>query len=181
MQQEIRKSCLEDWRKHINKIADDMMEADAAEDLGRMAECVRKLGGGGKGLCTTQPQPSLGAEERAELWAEFGENKFRKTERELEREAMHGAYSTTTNYSMMKSFGAFEDREYEVQRISDHDFKFENWFYRVEWKGYSPLYEATWEPRSSLAVTAKKILKQYEEQHNIDGNSDGQARKPRKR
>eukprot|EP01050_Picozoa_sp_SAG11_P000790 SAG11_NODE_28_length_23154_cov_11.023856_2_plen_192_part_00 len=35
--------------------------------------------------------------------------------------------------------GAFEDREYEVQRISDHDFKFGNWFYRVEWKGYSPL------------------------------------------
>ena len=77
--------------------------------------------------------------------------------------------------------GAFEDREYEVQRISDHDFKFGNWFYRVEWKGYSPLYEATWEPRSSLAATAKKILKQYEEQHNIDGNADGQARKPRKR
>eukprot|EP01050_Picozoa_sp_SAG11_P030122 SAG11_NODE_8779_length_977_cov_1.796128_1_plen_271_part_00 len=88
MQQKIRKSCLEDWRTHINKIADDMMEADAAEDLGRMAECVRKLGGGGRGFCTTQPQPSLGAEERAELWAEFGENKFRKTERELEREAI---------------------------------------------------------------------------------------------
>ena len=39
---------------------------------------------------------------------------------------------------------------YEIERIIDHDFKFGTQWYKVAWKGYSEVYDSTWEPREEL-------------------------------
>jgi hypothetical protein len=75
----LRASSLQDWRDNHNQIGDDLGEADAVGDFKRMAECVRKLGGGGVGFCTTQPHRELSAADRAEKWADFAEPKFSPT------------------------------------------------------------------------------------------------------
>eukprot|EP01052_Picozoa_sp_SAG31_P011092 SAG31_NODE_621_length_13502_cov_18.057002_5_plen_845_part_00 len=81
----IRKSTTQDWRDYVNEIADALGKADEADDPKTMADCVRKLGGGGGGFCTTQPCPELTLQERAEKWASFGEQKFAATAAELAR------------------------------------------------------------------------------------------------
>ena len=60
------------------------------------------------------------------------------------------------------------DREYELQDIIDHDYKYEQWWYLVHWKGYSPIYESTWETRDSLVDNAKSTLEYYEKKFQID-------------
>eukprot|EP01050_Picozoa_sp_SAG11_P057109 SAG11_NODE_35789_length_265_cov_0.602410_1_plen_79_part_01 len=57
----LRASTLQDWRDYHDQIGDDLGKADAVGDFKRMAECVRKLGGGSAGFCTTQPHPELSA------------------------------------------------------------------------------------------------------------------------
>ena len=39
---------------------------------------------------------------------------------------------------------------YEIERIIDHDFKFGTQWYKIAWKGFSEIYESTWEPRHEL-------------------------------
>eukprot|EP01050_Picozoa_sp_SAG11_P045380 SAG11_NODE_22589_length_403_cov_1.016447_2_plen_68_part_01 len=47
----IRKSTTKDWRHHT--VVDSLIEADRTENFAAMAEAVRKLGGRGKGFCST--------------------------------------------------------------------------------------------------------------------------------
>ena len=62
-----------------NQTVDDLGEVDVVGDFKRMAECVRKLGGGNVGFCTTQPHRELSPAERADKWADFVEPKFSPT------------------------------------------------------------------------------------------------------
>ena len=59
------------------------------------------------------------------------------------------------------------DEEYEIERIIDHDFKFGVQWYKVSWKGWSELYESTWEPRSELIKNAGKLVLKYEKEHGL--------------
>eukprot|EP01052_Picozoa_sp_SAG31_P000911 SAG31_NODE_28_length_32713_cov_39.100509_21_plen_116_part_00 len=53
-----------------------------------MAVAIRKLGGIGKGFCSTQPNPSAPAKEKAEAWAAFEEKKFEMTAAEAGRDPL---------------------------------------------------------------------------------------------
>ena len=59
------------------------------------------------------------------------------------------------------------DEEYEIDRLIDHDFKFGVQWYKVAWKGWSEIYDSTWEPRSELIQNASKLVLAYEKQHGI--------------
>ena len=75
---------------------------------------------------------------------------------------------------------AYEDKEYELQDILDHDYKYDQMWYLVHWKGYSPIYESTWETRKSLVDTAKATLEYYEKKNQIDA-TDAAAKQDGKR
>ena len=53
-------------------------------------------------------------------------------------------------------------------------------WYLVHWKGYSPIYESTWETRKSLVDTAKATLEYYEKKNQIDA-TDAAAKQDGKR
>ena len=72
----------------------------------------------------------------------------------------------------------FEDREYELQDILDHDFKYGQWWFLVHWKGYSPIYESTWETRDSLVENAKSTLQYYEKKYGLHGSAQQSEDKP---
>ena len=72
----------------------------------------------------------------------------------------------------------FEDREYELQDILDHDFKYGRWWFLVHWKGYSPIYESTWETRDSLVENAKSTLQYYEKKYGLQGSEQQSVDKP---
>ena len=61
-----------------------------------------------------------------------------------------------------------QEGEYEVESILDHqwDVKSKRWFYLVQWKGYSPLFHATWEPRQHLD-SAKHLRDEYDRKHDL--------------
>ena len=63
------------------------------------------------------------------------------------------------------------EQEYEVEKLLDHryDARTKQWRYLVQWKGYSPLFHSTWEPREHLS-SAKVVLKAYEQRHGIVAN-----------
>eukprot|EP01052_Picozoa_sp_SAG31_P045122 SAG31_NODE_8126_length_1516_cov_11.954834_2_plen_257_part_00 len=58
--------------------------------------------------------------------------------------------------------------DYEVERLLDHKFdaRTKQWSYLVQWKGFSPLFHSTWEPRDALS-SAKGILRKYEIKNKI--------------
>ena len=56
---------------------------------------------------------------------------------------------------------------YEIEKIIDHDHKFGTQWYKVAWKGYSEVYESTWEPRDELMKGASALVKQYEKENGI--------------
>ena len=60
------------------------------------------------------------------------------------------------------------EQEYEVEKLLDHryDARTKQWRYLVQWKGYSPLFHSTWEPRENLS-SAQAVLKAYEQRHGI--------------
>ena len=57
--------------------------------------------------------------------------------------------------------------DYEIERLIDHDFKFGVQWFKVAWKGFSEVYDSTWEPRSELLKNAKKLVLKYEKEHGI--------------
>ena len=61
-----------------------------------------------------------------------------------------------------------QDGEYELDQILDHylDKRSKTWMYLVSWKGYSPLFSATWEPRKHLD-NAEEVRDAYDAKHNI--------------
>jgi len=69
---------------------------------------------------------------------------------------------------------------YEIERIVDHDFKFGTQWYKVAWKGYSEVYDSTWEPRDELVKSASKIVVKYEKDNDIKVDVP-KSRKPKKR
>ena len=69
---------------------------------------------------------------------------------------------------------------YEIERIIDHDFKFGTQWYKVAWKGYSEVYDSTWEPREELIKGASKLVSQYEKENDIQVDAP-QRRKPKRR
>ena len=56
-----------------------------------------------------------------------------------------------------------EEGMFELEKILDHDVKRK--MYYVKWKGYSEIYDSTWEPREHLEGT--QILTDYEKRHNL--------------
>ena len=59
------------------------------------------------------------------------------------------------------------EEAYELERIIDHDFKFGVQWFKVSWKGWSELYESTWEPRSELMKDASRLVLKYEREHGL--------------
>ena len=57
--------------------------------------------------------------------------------------------------------------ESESERIVDHDFKFGTQWYKVAWKGWSEVYDSTWEPRSDMMKKAAKAVLKYEKENDI--------------
>ena len=57
--------------------------------------------------------------------------------------------------------------EYEIERLIDHDYKFGVQWYKVAWKGWSEVYDSTWEPRSELMKNASKMVLAYEKEQGI--------------
>ena len=68
--------------------------------------------------------------------------------------------------------------KYELQDILDHDFKYGQWWFLVHWKGYSPIYESTWETRNSLVENAKSTLQCYEKKYGLQGSEQQSVEKP---
>ena len=58
--------------------------------------------------------------------------------------------------------------DYEIDKILDHDYhKVEKkWYYLIAYKGYSPLFHSTWEPREQLDGTYEQ-RDVYDEKHGI--------------
>jgi hypothetical protein len=62
-----------------------------------------------------------------------------------------------------------KDGIYEVEKILDHalDGRTKKYSFYIKWKGYNELFHSTWEPESSLRNSAKRILREYKESHNL--------------
>ena len=75
---------------------------------------------------------------------------------------------------MPKNLGGVE--KYEIERIIDHDHKYGNHWYKISWKGYSEIYESTWEPREELIKDAKKLVLDYEKTNKIGISRKGKKR-----
>eukprot|EP01050_Picozoa_sp_SAG11_P007258 SAG11_NODE_597_length_8296_cov_12.606123_10_plen_229_part_00 len=69
---------------------------------------------------------------------------------------------------------------YEIERIIDHDFTFGTQWYKIAWKGFSEIYESTWEPRHELMKNAKETVLKYERKKDII-LADRISKKARKR
>ena len=76
--------------------------------------------------------------------------------------------------SIAQKFGGVE--KYEIERIIDHDYKYGNQWYKISWKGYSEIYESTWEPREELIKDAKKLILDYEKTNKIGISRKGKKR-----
>jgi hypothetical protein len=77
----------------------------------------------------------------------------------------------------------FQDRTkevYEIDRLTDHDYKFGVQWYKVAWKGFSEVYESTWEPRTELMKNASKLVLKYEQENKLS-LEDPERRKKRRR
>ena len=72
------------------------------------------------------------------------------------------------------------EEEFEIERILDHDFKHGIQWYLISWKGWSEVYESTWETRSDLMKNARRIVLSYEKEKNIS-LEEPERRKTRKR
>ena len=110
----LRASALQDWRDYHDQIGDDLGEADAVGDFKRMAECVRKLGGGSAGFCTTQPHRELSAADRAEKWADFAEPKFSPTAAEGLRDPLPDLGSAASRFDDEET--ELTDKELDICR-----------------------------------------------------------------
>ena len=68
----------------------------------------------------------------------------------------------------------------EVLKLHDDDFKYGVQWYLVEWKGWPRRQDWTWQARDDLLVGSEKLLKTYDEVHQIvDGK--GEKKKTRKK
>ena len=56
---------------------------------------------------------------------------------------------------------------YEIDWLTDHDYKFGVQWYKVAWKGFSEVYESTWEPRTELMKNASKLVLKYEQENKL--------------
>ena len=65
----------------------------------------------------------------------------------------------------------YGDKQFEVAGILAHKWLRGKIQYLVHWKGYSRIYDATWEPRNELLVNAKSIIDRYEHKFDIDVNA----------
>ena len=80
--------------------------------------------------------------------------------------------ASSTSFSNMKPIviptDSSQDGEYELDQILDHrlDKRSKTWMYLVSWKGYSPLFSSTWEPRQHLD-NAKEMRDAYDAKHDI--------------
>ena len=72
------------------------------------------------------------------------------------------------------------DEDCDIERIVDHDFKFGVRWNKVSWKGWSEVYDSTWEPRSDLMKNAAKAVLKYEKENDISEEKPDR-RKPKKR
>ena len=72
------------------------------------------------------------------------------------------------------------DEDCDIESIVDHDFKFGVQWYKVSWKGWSEVYDSTWEPRSDLMKNAAKAVLKYEKENDISKEKPDR-RKPKKR
>ena len=73
-----------------------------------------------------------------------------------------------------KSFS--EGDELEVKCIHDDDYKYQQQWYLVEWKGWPSKRDWTWQTRTDLLPGSTQILETYEDAHGIvDGK--GQKKK----
>jgi len=67
--------------------------------------------------------------------------------------------------------------DYEIDKILDHDYhKVEKkWYYLISYKGYSPLFHSTWEPREHLDG-AYEQRDAYDDKHGIVRVQESQRR-----
>ena len=64
------------------------------------------------------------------------------------------------------------DQEYEVDCIIDERLRYGKIEYLVKWKGYSELYDSTWEPKTNLDDTASRVVAKWVKTHPIDSISE---------
>ena len=89
-------------------------------------------------------------------------------------------FQSQSSYHFLRDHRAAARQGYEIERIVDHDFKFGTQWYKVAWKGWSEVYNSTWEPRSDLMKNAAKAVLKYEKENDISEEKPDR-RKPKKR
>jgi len=72
------------------------------------------------------------------------------------------------------------EKHFEIERLVDHDFKFGVQWFKVAWKGWSEVYDSTWEPREELMKNASKLVTKYEQEHGLT-RAEPIRRKPKRR
>ena len=68
---------------------------------------------------------------------------------------------TVDGRSRSRAFPETEARTYEIECIMDEKRKRGHTEFLVHWKGYSQLFDSTWEPAEKLQRTAKSVIKKW--------------------
>jgi hypothetical protein len=68
---------------------------------------------------------------------------------------------TVDGHSRSRAFPKAEAQTYEIECIMDEKRKRGHTEFLVHWKGYSQLFDSTWEPAEKLQRTAKSVIKEW--------------------
>ena len=74
-------------------------------------------------------------------------------------------FSTLDLSGKAKKLPPLQDEEYEIEAILDERVVRRNRQFLVHWKGYSELYDNTWEPEDNLK-RARDVLKKWRKTHS---------------
>ena len=57
------------------------------------------------------------------------------------------------------------DQRYEVEGILDEKLRYNKSYLLIRWKGYSELFDNSWEPLNEIQSGAARILKKWRKDH----------------
>ena len=83
----------------------------------------------------------------------------------VDRPTLYKKGDTVDGRSRSRPLPKTADRVYEVESIQDEKRKRGKTEFLVHWKGYSQLFDCTWEPDEELQRTAKSVIKEWRKKH----------------